>query len=124
MHQIADLLHFIFNFLPYILIFVPTNILKKYKKILHYLLLLYISVPLHWYFFNNKCVVSEFSQYMGGLKNTQTGSPFSEIWLRWLYEPLLNLSGRKWNEDNISLMVNINARLNILVMWIIILRIL
>ena len=42
---------------------------------------------------------------------------FSEKYLRWLYEPILQLFGREWNTNNLDLIIVLHWILNLILMW-------
>ena len=54
---------------------------------------------------------------MGGLKNAQTSSPFSEKWLWWFYNPMMDLLDYEYTSDNLNIMIYNYAVFNILLMW-------
>lgn len=108
---ILDLLHAVFLFVPLILLFVPFKLISF--MIYHLLLLMYILVPIHWYYFDGQCIVTYLSKKLGGLKDTTTESPFSERWLWWFYKPLMRIL----NTDNLNNMVYNYSVFNIILMW-------
>ena len=54
---------------------------------------------------------------MGALQNTQTDSGFSETYLKWLYKPIINLIGWKWNDDGLDKVINLHWIINIIIIW-------
>jgi hypothetical protein len=124
MYWLVDFFHFIFGLIPSGLLFVKPKSLLPYKSWVHGLLLVYIITPLHWYYFNDTCIITHISKTGGNYSDTKSMSPFSEKWYRWLYEPLLKISGRNWNEENLSLMVHNHACTNIFFMWVTVYRLL
>jgi hypothetical protein len=112
---ILDILHGGFLFVPLGLIFVPQTYVSF--KLYHLLLLLYTLVPIHWYYLNGQCIITYITQKMGGLKNAQTSSPFSEKWLWWFYNPMMDLLDYEYTSDNLNIMIYNYAVFNILLMW-------
>jgi hypothetical protein len=114
--RLIDVLHIGLIFLPLWMLFLS----KRYfsRKQLMILLAIYVTIPIHWYYFNNKCIVTFITGKLGGHENaTSDKSPFSEIYLRWYYEPFLNLFGFKWNDEMISKCALITATINIIIIW-------
>ena len=111
---ILNIIHFILVFIPIIIFFVP-------KKVLHplfpYIFLIIILIPLHWPLNDNECVFTTATKKSGNLQNSETTSQFSEKYLRWLYEPIMNLLGLKWNSDNLEKMVYYHWILNFILVW-------
>ena len=97
--EILNIIHLFMLFMPVLIYFIPKIKMHPYFV---YVYLGIILVPLHWPFFKNRCVFTILTQNTGGLKNAQTSSPFSEIYLRWLYEPLMKLFSMEWNDKNIE----------------------
>ena len=112
---ILDILHGGFLFVPLVLLFVPSSYISF--KIYHLLLLLYTLVPIHWYYLHGQCIITYITQKMGGLKNAQTSSPFSEKWLWWFYNPMMDLLDYEYTSDNLNIMIYNYAVFNILLMW-------
>ena len=85
-------------FIPNIIYFIP----KKYVTYnFIYIYLAIILTPLHWPLFDNKCVFTILTKKLGGLKESTTDSAFSELYMRWFYEPLIHLSGYEWNKKTL-----------------------
>ena len=111
---ILNILHLFILFLPVIIYFIPIIYTKKYFK---FLFLLLILVPIHWLFFDNNCILTIISKDIGNMRNTETSSGFSEKYLKWLYKPIMNLIGWKWDESGINKMVNLHWGINNILIW-------
>lgn len=110
---LIDIPHFICLFIPPLLFFVTIS-----KKLLYTLIIFYLIVPFHWNFTDNKCILTQLSKRHGGLKNTTSTNQFSEVWLRWLYEPILTLFKLEWNHDNLTTLVVSHVYLNVVLLII------
>lgn len=76
-----------------------------------------LLVPIHWIFFDNRCIFTIITMKAGALNNTETDSGFSEVYLRWLYKPIMNIIGWKWNNKGVAKMVNLHWVLNFILLW-------
>ena len=107
-----DGMHLLFVFTP-ILIYLS----KRYKKYSKFLLLLVMIVPMHWELFDRQCILTVLSKKLGNFSETTTNSAFSEVYLKWLYKPILNMVGLKWNENGIHKMAVLHAIINYILVW-------
>lgn len=112
--KILDLIHLFILLIPFLIYLIPIKYVNKNYK---YLFLLLILIPLHWKLFDNSCVLSLITQKTGGLQNTQTTSPFTEKYLKWLYEPIMKVIGWDWEDDNIEKMVNLQWIVIFMLSW-------
>jgi len=108
-----DILHLICLFTPPVMFFVTIS-----KKLVYTLIILYLLVPFHWNFTDNRCILTYISRKGGGLQNAVSDNQFSEVWLRWLYEPILNLFNLEWNNKNITAIVVSHVYLNVVLLLI------
>ena len=108
---LIDILHLFIIFLPPLLFFVKIS-----KNIVYLLIILYLLVPFHCNFTDNKCILTYISIKKGSLPNTKSNNQFSEVWLRWLYEPILNIINLKWNNKNLNNLVISHLYLNIILL--------
>lgn len=113
--KILNWIHLIIVIFPFFIFIIPP---KFMKRIVEWILLFYILTPVHWIFFDNKCVLTMLTQILGSLEETEEGAEFSNIYLRWLYEPILNIFGLEWNIHNIGIAAVSHAFINILLIWI------
>jgi hypothetical protein len=112
--EILNLIHIIFVFTPIIIYFLPVNYIKSIFK---YIFLIFILVPLHWEFFEDQCSLTILTKSFNNLKNTETSSSFSEVYMKWLYKPIMNILGWEWNDDGIAKMVNLHFAINFILLW-------
>lgn len=105
--------HLFFIFSPILLFFVkiPTNILK-------YLLLFPIFVVSHWRLLKNQCSLTLLQKYFGFLEtNKGDNSGFSSTYLRWFYEPIMQIFNMEWNNNNLDIVIDIHWMINFLIIW-------
>ena len=111
---VLNILHLIFVFFPIFIYLIPINYIKKSFK---YIFLILILTPMHWVFLENQCLITTITKHLGNLKNTETKSGFSEKYLKWLYEPVMNIIGWKWNDSGLDKMVNLHWIFNFILLW-------
>lgn len=111
---IINITHLIFLFSPIVIYFINH---KYVNYVFKYLFLIILLIPIHWDLFDDKCSLTLITKSIGGLKNTTFNSQFSEKYLRWLYEPILQLFGREWNTNNLDLIIVLHWILNLILMW-------
>ena len=83
-----------------------------------WILLLTALTPLHWKYFDNRCFLTYLSKKLGYYTDSNTDSEFSENNLGWLYKPIMNIIGWKWDDKGLDKMVNLHWIINILLIWI------
>ncbi len=83
-----------------------------------WILLFYICIPIHWIFLNNGCISTEINVLLGDFKDTNTEARFSEKYLKWFYQPLLNSVNLSWNNENLNNIVTLHTYINIILIWI------
>lgn len=94
---ILNSIHIFFVFFPFLIFFIPKLWLYKSFK---YIMLSYLLTPLHWIYFDNRCVFTIITkEHDNDLHNTETESNFSEKYLKWLYKPIMEFIGWKWKDD-------------------------
>ena len=108
-----DFLHILFILSPIIIFLIP----MKYFFIKKIIILLLFLTPSHWIIFNNKCLLTEFSQKLGGLDNTNTNSAFTEKYLKPFYEYFFKLLNIKNNSQNISKFVSVQWFINYMIIF-------
>ena len=111
---IINIIHLVFLFSPIAIYFITP---KYVNYVFKYLFLLILLIPIHWDLFDDKCSLTLITESIGGLKNTTFNSQFSKKYLRWLYEPILQLFGREWNTNNLDLIIVLHWVLNLILMW-------
>ena len=111
---IIILFHFIFLFSPIIIYFLPLELIKYIFK---WAFLILILTPIHWVFFDNNCLFTLATKKLGNMEDVETNSGFSEKYLKWLYKPIMDIIGWKWNEDGINKMVNLHWGINFILLW-------
>ena len=108
-------------FLPFILLLVPYKFLTKYTLSLKILFLVYLLTPLHWFWINNRCILSVISDSLS--KNIKQSIPYSftKKYLRPIYQPIMKLLGLAWkNKNDLDTMISIHWALIFISMWYII----
>lgn len=114
---ILNIIHLIMLFSPIWLFLVPLKLIRKYSNAFKIYFLIMLLVPIHWVFFDDKCIFTIITMKTGALDNTKTDSHFSEVYLKWLYEPIMNVIGWNWNNKGLSKMVNLHWVLNFGLLW-------
>lgn len=114
---ILNIIHLVMLFSPIWLFFVPLGLIKKYRNIYLIYFLIMLLVPIHWIFFNGKCIFTMITRKTGALDNTRTDSQFSEVYLKWLYKPIMDVIGWKWDNMGLSKMGNLHWVLNFILLW-------
>jgi hypothetical protein len=113
---ILNSIHFFVLIIPFLIYLVPFN--KNINRFYKHLILLLLLTPLHWKLCGNKCFLTYLTQQTGDLQNTKTTSPFTEKYMRWLYEPIMKYVFHwEWNSTNIEKMVNVNWILIFIAIW-------
>ena len=111
--KLIDIIHLIIVFHPFIIFFIPVKILKI---IIPWILLINFLIPIHWNFFE-KCILTKLSLKIGAYKDSVTKSEFTEKYLKWLYKPIMNLIGWKWDDTGIRKMSNLHWLINFIIVW-------
>ena len=112
--ELLNLMHMLILFIPIFIFIFPV---KYFKSVFKYIFLFFILIPIQWILFDS-CLLTSFTQKHGGLQNTKTTSPFSEVYLKWLYKPILSILNLEWNNDNLYTISVVHALVNILLLWI------
>lgn len=112
----VNIIHFFIFLLPIIIYFIPKVSVKPYLK---WILILTILIPLHWSFFGNRCILTIISKKLGDYDNidNKTNANFSKKYLKWLYKPILNVFGLKWNSENLNKIIALHWIINIVIVW-------
>jgi hypothetical protein len=109
---ILNIIHFIIIFVPMLIYFIPNKYIFSYVK---YFYLILTLIPVQWVLLNDKCILSIISKNDGALEEDS----FSDVYLKWLYEPILVLFDQDWNKkENRDKMVHLHYGLNVILMWI------
>ena len=114
---ILNIIHLVMLFSPIWVFLVPLGLIKKHRNIYLIYFLIMLLVPIHWVFFDNRCIFTMITMKTGALNNTETDSNFSEVYLKWLYKPIMNVIGWKWNNKGVAKMVNLHWVLNFILLW-------
>ena len=114
---ILNIIHFVMLFSPIWLFLVPLRLIKRYRNIFMIYFLIMLMVPIHWAFFDGKCIFTMLTLKTGSLNNTKTDSHFSEVYLKWLYKPIMELIGWRWDSKGIIKMVNLHWVINFGLLW-------
>ena len=110
---LLNIIHLFIIFFP-ILIFLFK---KEYKNESKFFLLIAMLIPMHWVFFDNNCISTVISKKLGDFRETTTNSAFSEVYLKWLYKPIMNIICLEWNDDGINKMIHLHWIINYLLIW-------
>lgn len=116
---LLNALHLVFLFLPFIFLAIPKNYLLKQSLLVKLLSLGIFLTPLHWRFFNNKCILSVISIEIGDSSyDSTTESPFTRENLGPLYKPFMWLFGLKWeSEEDLDLILSMHWVINYIITW-------
>jgi hypothetical protein len=114
----------LFNYFHMFILVIPFLLYLQVPKRGTLLYLIYIwtilfmfLLPLHWVFFNDQCLFTLISKWLGDYKDTETTSAFSETNLYWLYGPIMHFFGWKWDSKGLDKMVNLHWAFNYVVIW-------
>ena len=120
--ETINILHIIFLFIPFILVIIPSNYLINVKLTIQLLVLVYLFVPLHWVFFDNRCFITLYSISLGDYQSSKnSNSAFTEQNMRPIYEPIMNKIGLDWNKTiDIEKMINLHWMAIFVCLWIVI----
>lgn len=114
---ILNIIHLVMLFSPIWLFLIPLLLIKNYSNAFKIYLLIMLLVPIHWVFFDGKCIFTMLTRKTGALGNTKTKSRFSEVYLKWLYKPIMNIIGWKWDNKGLGKMVSLHWVLNFILLW-------
>ena len=111
-----NIIHVFIGLIPILIYLVPKYIVKPY---IHWILLLMIIIPLHWVFFDNKCIITQLNAYLGDYDDIEldTDSAFVESNFKWLYNPIIEFFGWEWNSKQLDKMLTLHWLINILLVW-------
>lgn len=116
--KVLNFIHIVVIFFPYVLFCLSNNIINKYfKPYLKYILLIYILIPLHWPFFDNKCIFTKISMMFGDYSDAKTNAQFSEQNIMWIINPILYIFGWDLNNNGMKKVLTLLAFVNILIIW-------
>lgn len=108
-HALLNGFHLVLVFFPIILFFIAPAAARPWLK---YVFPLYILVPLHWPLFDNQCLFTIVSIKTGALEDTGHDSSFSDTYLRWLYQPLIEATGYQYNPQTLDKAIYIHWAIN------------
>jgi hypothetical protein len=116
--DVFNIVHLIGLFLPFLLVLIPTRFFLNIELTMKCLALFYLLIPLHWVFFDDKCVFTMLSVKLGDYKGTNDSIAFTEANLRPLYEPIMKKIKLNWeNRKDIDKMINIHWIMIFIIMW-------
>ena len=114
--RILNMIHVFFLFIPVMVYFILRHRIGcPYFYIYMYLGI--ILVPLHWGLFDDMCLFTLLTQKAGGLQDPKTESAFSEVYMRWLYEPFMKLFGAEWNNKNLNKAIYVHWIVIFILLW-------
>ena len=115
--ELMNGLHILILLVPFLLyLTVPKKKTRLYYAYIGLILFMYL-LPLHWVFFDDQCLFTLASKWLGDYKDTETTSAFSETNLKWLYKPIMNVFGWPWNTEGLDKMVNFHWGINYIIIW-------
>lgn len=113
--HLINFIHLGLLFSPFIIFFINKAYFGWWFK---YYVLILILTPLHWKFFDNKCILTILTKKIQNFKySISNNSQFTENYLKWLYMPIMNILGFKWNSDNIEKASYIHWIINFVLIW-------
>lgn len=116
--KILNLLHGLLLLFPIVIYLFKIPKKKSFMfSVYKYTIIIMLLVPLHWIFFENQCISTMLSKNLGDYQDSQTTSEFSENNLKWLYLPIMNLIGWKWNSDGLGKMITLHWIFNFILLW-------
>lgn len=120
--ELFNVVHLLAIFVPFLLVLIPSRFFLNIELTMKIIALFYFLIPLHWVFFDDRCVFTILSLKIGDYQNTQDAEiAFTESNLRPLYEPIMKMIGLKWeNRKDIDKMINIHWIIIFIIMWYII----
>ena len=111
---LINLIHLFLFIIPVLIFWLPKSIMKPIGK---YVLLVFILIPLHWVFLENRCSFTIATQKLGNMKQAETNSAFSEKYLKWLYLPFMRVFGWEWNDSGLDKIITLHWIINIVIVW-------
>ena len=118
--SIINILHLLYLFIPFIVLFIPSQILVRYASLIKYVSLMYLLTPVHWQLLNNRCILSILTKKSNKLQHSNDEVAFSEGYMRPMYEPIMKLFNWPWNKDYIMKMSGLHWILIVIAVWYII----
>ena len=119
--KFLNFIHLILLFAPLIFLFIDKKTLRKYALLVKIVFLIYLLVPLHWAFFDDKCILTMFSRTKGDYANTRDSLGFTDANLKPLYKPIMDLIGWNWNKVNdVNKMVSLHWIVIFIILWYIV----
>jgi len=107
------LIHYLLVFSPFLIFFIPVNVIKMYFKFYFLSLML---MPIHWALNKDKCFLSDIENKLDKKNKNET---FSRKHLKWFYNPIMILFGLDWNkEEDLNKIVYIHWGFNYILLWI------
>ena len=108
---ILNIIHLLFLFIPQFIFFIPhTYIIPLFK----WIMLMYMLTPIHWPLFGNKCILTIITNK---IDNVIDDISFSEVWMKWLYKPIMTLIGWDWNKEGLTKMIYLHWIVIFITLW-------
>ena len=78
-----------------------------------------ILIPIQWLLFDNKCIFTYISAYLGEYEDQEldTDASFTESNFKWLFNPILEFFGMEWETKNVNKILTLYALINIILVW-------
>ncbi len=115
---VLDMIHLGLMFVPFILLFIKTDILKRYELCLQILFLLFILVPAHWMILNDECLLTIISKKQGTINNESNA--FTKKYLSFIYRPILTFLNLPINDKYIKKLIGLHWILLLSCFWYVI----
>ena len=120
-NKIINFIHLVLLFAPFIFIFINQKILRKNALLTKIVFLLYLLTPLHWEFFDDKCILTMFSRNQGDYENSRNTLGFTDANLKPVYKPIMDVIGWDWNKINdVNKMVSLHWIVIFVILWYIV----
>ena len=116
-----NFIHLVFLFAPFMFIFINQKILRKNTLLVKIVFLFYLLTPLHWAFFDDKCILTLFSRNQGDYENSRNTIGFTDANLKPVYKPIMDVIGWDWNNvKDVSKMIYLHWIVIFIILWYIV----
>ena len=113
--RILNMIHVFFLFIPVMVYFILRH--RIGCPIILYICTWVLYCPFTQGLFDDMCLFTILTQKVGGLQDPKTESAFSEVYMRWLYEPFMKLFGAEWNNKNLNKAIYVHWIVIFVLLW-------